>query len=193
MERLRRDKERTSGIIRTMLEHLEHALFEPSLSVQTWKRACNIRDNSIAIRFHQTLGVPPRTYIERLRLDVASKLLSESRLRVWQIAELLGFSSLGVFSRAFRRCAGIGPKEYRRRAQTGGSSPVTFSSVEMEKAARGDLEEDRARRLIQGILERYPGLRIEPLPGGSSESEGPGESTWDASLEPGHQASTSNR
>ena len=114
LEQLRRDREKTKGSVQKMLEHLEGVLFEPSLSVQTWKRACEIRDNSVTIRFHKELGVPPRTYIERLRIEVGSRLLRDSTLYIWQIAELLGYSNLGIFSKAFGRCVGIRPRDYRR-------------------------------------------------------------------------------
>ena len=193
LERLRRDKERTTGLLRTMLEHLEHVLFGPSLSVQTWKRACGIRDNSIAIHFHKTLGVPPRAYIERLRIEVAEKLLRDSDLRIWQIADLLGYSSLGVFSKAFGRCTGLRPKEFRRRAQVGDPSSITFSSVELEKAIRGDLDEASIQQLIRKILERYPDLTVEWLPESATDSGSQRDSATDPRAEPERVASSSNQ
>ena len=189
LAQLRRDRDRTTGVVRKMLDYLEQVLFEPSLSVEAWKRACDIRDNSVAIRFHRTLGLPPRTYVERLRIEAGSRLLRESSLVIWQIAELLGFSNLGIFSKAFVRCVGIRPREYRRRAQAGDDPPFAISNLELEKAVVGDLEEKQAGRLIVAILSRYPGLALPPISGlGDSED---GDSEDDDSKDDGLAETTS--
>ena len=171
LEQIRRDREKTSGKVRQMLEVLEGVLFEPGLSVQSWKRACNISDNSIAIHFHHALGVPPRTYIEQLRLDVAARLLRESNLRIWHIAKLLGYSSLGVFSKAFARCVGVRPTRYRRQQSAKVRPPFFATSFhERANALAGDLEEERALQLVVAILRRYPNLDLASIAETTKES-----------------------
>ena len=170
LEQIRRDREKTSGKVRQMLEVLEGVLFEPGLSVQTWKKACGIGNNSVATYFHDALGVPPRTYIERLRLDVAASLLRESNLRIWYIAELLGYSSLGVFSKAFARCVGVRPRSYRLKEWSEAQPLFATSYHERESALAGDLDPKRAAQLVAAILQRYPNLDLASIEEASRES-----------------------
>jgi two-component system response regulator YesN len=57
-----------------------------------------------------------KTFIQHLtevRMARAVRLLEETRLTLWDIAELTGFSNAGYFSARFKRMYGITPSEYR--------------------------------------------------------------------------------
>jgi AraC-like DNA-binding protein len=78
------------------------------------------------------LGLHPRTLRRRLadegetfehlrdtvRFAVARELIELTGIPVSEVADFLGFSSLAVFSRAFRRWSGASPLEWRRRQPT---------------------------------------------------------------------------
>ena len=62
-------------------------------------------------------GLPPYAYIEDCRLEVACRLLTDTDLKVWQIAQLIGYSTLQVFSRAFDRWSGVRPTIFRNHSR----------------------------------------------------------------------------
>lgn len=134
LARIARDHACASGRIRPLLAHIAGHLFVPGLNVASLKRACGVRDNSISNRFHQEIGTPPASYITDRRLETASRLLRETGVEVWRMADLLGYSSLQVFSRAFTRWAGIRPTAYRRRAVRRDERPETVSARPMTPA-----------------------------------------------------------
>jgi AraC family transcriptional regulator len=68
-----------------------------------------------ARKFTLAMGVSPRRYVSRMRLDKAMAELAAGRLPLAQIAFNAGFSSQASFTRAFRRATSMTPKEYRRR------------------------------------------------------------------------------
>jgi AraC family transcriptional regulator len=68
-----------------------------------------------ARKFTRTMGVSPKRYVSRLRLDKAMAELAAGRLPLAQIALNAGFSSQASFTRAFRRATSTTPQEYRRR------------------------------------------------------------------------------
>lgn len=82
---------------------------------------CTLSDLSRA------LGMAPRTLQEHLqaqgssfqairdsvRADLAAKYLRDSRLSLTQIADVLGFAELAVFSRCFRRWHGTSARQWR--------------------------------------------------------------------------------
>ena len=74
-----------------------------------------MRDNTVPIQFHAAVGRPPRAYIEDRRLETAARLLADSELKVWRIGDLVGYGTVQVFSRAFKRWSSLRPSAYRRR------------------------------------------------------------------------------
>jgi AraC family transcriptional regulator len=68
-----------------------------------------------ARKFTLAMGVSPKRYVSRMRLDRAMAELAAGRLPLAQIALNAGFSSQASFTRAFRRATGMTPQEYRRR------------------------------------------------------------------------------
>ena len=59
-------------------------------------------------------GVPPATYLRRLKLERARTLLENSDRNVGEIARAVGFKSAAHFSRSFRACYGVSPLQFRR-------------------------------------------------------------------------------
>lgn len=65
--------------------------------------------------FRQVFGETPGAYLSRRRVERAKDLLVNANLTVTEVCMLVGFSSLGSFSRRFRGLVGCSPSEYRRR------------------------------------------------------------------------------
>lgn len=65
-------------------------------------------------RFVDLLGVPPMRYLAQWRMQMAARLLLETRATVAQIAADVGYDSEAAFARAFKRQAGQPPAAWRR-------------------------------------------------------------------------------
>ena len=52
--------------------------------------------------FKQTLDLSPAAYYRRLRLQIARRMVIDTRLELREIAIRTGFNSLSTFSRLFR-------------------------------------------------------------------------------------------
>ena len=64
--------------------------------------------------FKQSLGVPPRVYLTRLRLEKTCHLLETTDLPVTEIAFEVGYSSNQVLARVFLKHRRMSPSDYRR-------------------------------------------------------------------------------
>lgn len=64
--------------------------------------------------FKQSVGVPPRVYLTRLRVEKACELLEKTDLPVTEIALEVGYSSNQVLARVFVKHRNMSPTEYRR-------------------------------------------------------------------------------
>lgn len=66
-------------------------------------------------RAHELLGRSPKEEMNRIRMEKAKELLSETSLTVSAIAEKCGFSQAKYFSQVFHANQGITPCQYRRQ------------------------------------------------------------------------------
>jgi AraC-like DNA-binding protein len=57
-----------------------------------------------------------RAIIDEVRCDLAERYLVDRRMRIGEIACLLGFSSVAAFNKAFRRWKGVNPSAHRSNA-----------------------------------------------------------------------------
>lgn len=64
--------------------------------------------------FKQSIGVPPRVYLTRLRVEKTCELLELTDLPITEIAQEVGYSSNQVLARVFTKHTNVSPTEYRR-------------------------------------------------------------------------------
>ena len=153
-----------------MLQYIRQHLFDPDLKVGLIKKACGIRDNSVVLLFHSEIGKTPHNFITKCRLEVADRLLARTTLPIWRLTELLGYSSIQVFSRSYQRARGQRPGLTRRRASSltvlPPPSPPTAAPNLLDEALAGRLDQEAAGNLIRRLLDIYPpqARRMQRLP-----------------------------
>ena len=121
--RIRNDQAKCSPRVKNFLRYLEKEIYRKKLDVKRWKAECSIRGNSIETQFRYDLGSTMHQYLSSRRLETAAQLLLRPQPNLTKIAELIGYKSLAVFSRAFERSMGMRPSHYR--ALEGSEDPVT--------------------------------------------------------------------
>ena len=102
-----------------LAEWMRNNLHE-DLSVEALARRTQWSARQFSRRFKITFGLPPRDYVERLRLDEACRRLADEHLTVESIAASVGYASDDAFRRAFERCFGMTPGTYRRQSGRAG-------------------------------------------------------------------------
>ena len=66
-----------------------------------------------AARFSAALGDSPMAYVTKWRMNVAGRLLGESKQGVGEIAADVGYENVAAFTRAFKRHLGVPPATWR--------------------------------------------------------------------------------
>lgn len=66
--------------------------------------------------FHKDIGVSFVSYLNRVRIEEAKKMLSSSSLCLAEIIDKVGFGTMQHFFKQFKRHTGTTPDEYRKRA-----------------------------------------------------------------------------
>jgi transcriptional regulator GlxA family with amidase domain len=72
-------------------------------------------ERSFSRRYSEETGLTPARAVERLRVEAARRLLSDSRLPVKRISQRCGFGSEETMRRSFLRLLAATPQDYRAR------------------------------------------------------------------------------
>ena len=65
--------------------------------------------------FHKKTGENFNSYIDHVRIDHTLELLKQKNLKVYEIAELVGYKNVDYFHKKFKKYVGISPAEYRKK------------------------------------------------------------------------------
>lgn len=102
---------------------LMDARYADPLDLDDLAAAAGFSRYHFAREFRAAFGETPRGYLSRRRVERAKALLAGANLTVTEICMVVGFSSLGSFSRRFTELVGCPPTEYRRRMVARGGAP----------------------------------------------------------------------
>ena len=91
-------------------KHLTEALSLPVLA-----RQAGMSERSFSRHYAEATGLTPAHAVERLRVEAARRLLSDSRLPVKRISQRCGFGSEETMRRSFVRLLAVAPQDYRAR------------------------------------------------------------------------------
>ncbi|KAA2244120.1 helix-turn-helix transcriptional regulator [Salinarimonas soli] len=98
---------------RRCLELMQERLAE-DISLDELAAEARLSPFHFARMFKESVGVPPRAYLTRLRLERACQLLETTDLPVTEIALEVGYSSNQVLARLFVKHRNTTPSDYRR-------------------------------------------------------------------------------
>jgi len=85
------------------------------LSLSALADQAGMSERSFSRHYAEATGQTPARAIERLRVEAARRLLSESRLPVKRVAQRCGFGSEETMRRGFLRLLAVTPQDYRSR------------------------------------------------------------------------------
>jgi transcriptional regulator GlxA family with amidase domain len=86
-----------------------------NLSLPVLAERAGMSERTFSRRYVEATGHTPARAVERLRLETARRLLSDTRLPVKRIAERCGFGSEETMRRSFIRVLSATPQDYRAR------------------------------------------------------------------------------
>ncbi len=107
-----RRKSRNESLIIEVKEYIDRNFVE-NITLTSLSRKFSISTGYLSILFNDHTGQNFIDYISNLRIQKAKEFLKNSDLRVYEIAERVGYRDAYYFSSAFKRIVGINPTEYR--------------------------------------------------------------------------------
>lgn len=99
---------------RLMLSYIHQHYAEP-VSIRQIAEYTGVCERECFRSFNQFFNTTPMDYLNRYRISMAAKKLSETDDPIFQIASDCGFASGSYFSTIFRQIMGKTPREYRKQ------------------------------------------------------------------------------
>jgi AraC-like DNA-binding protein len=99
-------------VVRRPREHIDRNIGQ-RISVEALTKLANLSVWHFARAFKESVGVTPHNYLKRRRVERAMERLSDTDMRLSEIALGAGFADQSRLARRFRQHVGISPRDYR--------------------------------------------------------------------------------
>ncbi len=106
-------KSKGNAVISRCLEYMREHYAEP-LSAELFASHYHFNYSYFCNLFRRNTGLPFSQYLMNLRLENAKTMLTETTLRIFEVAARCGFRDATYFSRIFKRETQYTPDEYRK-------------------------------------------------------------------------------
>ncbi|GJM72060.1 hypothetical protein HMSSN036_42760 [Paenibacillus macerans] len=100
--------------VKIMLD-LIHRNFNENLKLETLSGIFNYNSAYLGKLFKNATGEYFNTYLDKVRIEKAKAYLEEG-LKVYQVAERVGYTNVDYFHSKFRKYVGTSPSAYRKTA-----------------------------------------------------------------------------
>ena len=102
-----------SSIVELMTDHLSDRVYE-NVTLSDLCTSFHMGKTQVCSLFCEHVGMGPIEYYYTLKMSRAKKLLLDG-VPVSKISDMLGYSSIHIFSRAFKKAVGVSPTEYKKK------------------------------------------------------------------------------
>ena len=86
---------------------------DPGLSVGQVAASLGLSEGHLSHLFKKETDCTVGRYLTRCRMQKAMALLKKGKLRVYEVAEAVGYKDITYFSGTFKKLTGMSPTEYQ--------------------------------------------------------------------------------
>ncbi|MCY9698229.1 AraC family transcriptional regulator [Paenibacillus alginolyticus] len=109
-----RETRKHHALMQNVRKYIEEHYSNPELSLNHLEDEFGINGKYLSFLFREEIGVKFVDYLSQVRLEYAKVLLLETQSSVQDIANQVGYTNSMTFIRAFKKCFGVTPGEYRK-------------------------------------------------------------------------------
>lgn len=95
------------------MDYIGEHYADPGISVGSIAAHLGISEGHLSHTFKRETDYTPLNYLTRYRIRKAMELLRGGRLKIYEVAERVGYRDITHFSATFKKVAGISPSEYQ--------------------------------------------------------------------------------
>ncbi len=145
-----------------------HSHLDAPLSLESYSNLAGFSPYHFHRIFKLIVNETPNKYIQRVRIEKASRLLAfQQHESLTEIGLECGFSSIAGFSRSFRDFHGMSPSDYRLRFNVFQPRPVTFAEERFRRNIQSSSYNNRfdtSDQIINWALNQLSHVQVLHLP-----------------------------
>lgn len=111
------NRERRNSELVSQIKQYVDERYRESVSLSDLSEEFHLSTSYISLLFNKHLGENFSDYVTARRIEKAKEQLAHSDLRIYEIAEQVGYSDAYYFSTCFKRVTGVTPSQFRSRLQ----------------------------------------------------------------------------
>lgn len=101
-------------IIKDVRAFVEENYYQESFTLKDAAESVGLSEQYLSKLFRKEMGITFIDYLTNVRIRKAIELFQNKELKVYEIAEMVGYSTQHYFSNVFKKKLGVGPAEYRK-------------------------------------------------------------------------------
>lgn len=102
------------GNMKRLIDYIAHN-YEKDLKLERLAMIFSYNSSYLGTLFKQTTGKSFNTYLDILRIEEAKKMLLSQQYKVYEIAHLVGYSSVDYFYSKFKKYVDMSPKQFQQQ------------------------------------------------------------------------------
>lgn len=110
--------------LKVMLDMI-HRNYGDNLKLETMAGVLNYNNAYLGKLFKNATGEYFNTYLDKVRIEQAKRMLQEG-MKVYQVAEKVGYTNADYFHSKFKRYVGISPSNYRKQGDEAGKHQISI-------------------------------------------------------------------
>ena len=95
-------------------QYIENNYFKEELSLEDVARDIKVSASYLSRVLKQETGTSFIDYLTQVRVKMAIQLMTDPSMKIYEIAERVGYNSQHYFSTAFKKVLGVSPVEYKK-------------------------------------------------------------------------------
>ena len=103
-----------SKYVQEAMDYISRHYNEPDISIGTVAKSLNISEGYLSHTFKKETDCTLLNYLTRYRIHKAMAYLQDCRVKVYEVAEQVGYRDIAYFSSTFKKFTGMTPSEYQQ-------------------------------------------------------------------------------
>lgn len=113
IDEMSRESSYTPMVIKAK-QYIENNYFKEELSLEDVARDIKVSASYLSRVLKQETGTSFIDYLTQVRVKMAIQLMTDPSMKIYEIAERVGYNSQHYFSTAFKKVLGVSPVEYKK-------------------------------------------------------------------------------
>lgn len=108
------EKKKYSTMVLLAIKYIEESYYLNDLNINNISEKLEVSSSYLSKLLKKETGLSFIDYLTNIRIKKAMYILEDPTVKIYDVAELVGYSNQHYFCRAFKKVVGISPTEYKR-------------------------------------------------------------------------------